>query len=182
MRNNDTIREHVADWVLLNGDRRVVAGALTAVIIGTVGTFIYAGQVAVGPNSSTATVFGSGLVGGVITLLTIALSINQLILARVFDSINTLTDRLKGSRDLRQSVEELARVPSSPNDPAAFLSLIATTLSDRASGLLTMSDTTDWDSPAEVTSTIRDIAAYGDSIDAHLEVNENMTKVLSLVL
>lgn len=101
---------------------------------------------------------------GITTLLTIALSINQLVLSRVFGPIDTLVARLTGSRDQRQTVESIAGVPSSPNDPADLLSLVATTLSDRADGPVAASDGTDWTTPPEVTSALRDVAAYGERI------------------
>lgn len=182
IRDDTTMPGRVADWILLSGDRRAVAGLVTIASAGGMWSLITAGVLAVGPNSSVARLFSSGLTAGVITLLTIALSINQLVLSRVFGSINTLVDRLNGSRDLRTTVESLAGVPASPNDPAAFLSLIATTLSDRAAGLVAASDGTDWNPPATLTSTLRDVAAYGKSIDAHLESETNVNDVLSVVL
>jgi hypothetical protein len=182
IQEKDTAWEHVVDWVLLEGDRRTVAACLVVAIVGIVGALVFAGVLAVGPNSSAATIFGSGLASGVVTLVTIALSINQLVLSRVFGSISTLTDRLDGARDLRQNVEALAGVPSSPNDPAGFLSMIATTLSDRASGLLAMSESTDWAPSTETTNALRDFVAYGKSIDAQLETNAKVTDVLGVVL
>lgn len=181
VRDYDTVREHAANWVLLEGDRRAVAGCFVVAIVGLVWMLISVGILAVGPNSSVASIFGSGFTAGVVTLLTIALSINQLVLSRVFGSINVLTDRLEGSRELRQTVESIAEVPSSPNDPADFLSLVARTLSDRAT-LAATGDGADWDPPARLTSALRDIAAYGDSIDAHLEANAEMNDVLGVVL
>ena len=124
VRDSETVRDRVADWILLEGDRRAVAGCLVVLIIVLVWTLINANVLAVGPNSSVSTVFGSGLTSGIVTLLTVALSINQLVLSRVFGSVDVLTERLNGSRELRQTVESIAGVPSSPNDPAEFLSLI----------------------------------------------------------
>lgn len=182
VRDYDTVWEHVTSWILLDGDRRAVAGCLVVAIVALVWALISVGVLAVGPNSSVAGIFGSGLTAGVVTLLTIALSINQLVLSRVFGSINVLTDRLEGSRELRQTVESIAEVPSSPNDPADFLSLVARTLSDRAAGLVATDDGADWDQPARLTSALLDIAAYGDSIDARLEANAKMNDVLGVVL
>ena len=182
VRERETPRERVADWVLIEGDRRVVAGCFLAGIVGVMGTLIFTGVVAVGPDSSVATVFGSGLVSGIVTLVTVSLSINQLVLSRVFGTVDTLTERLEGARDLRHSVEDLAGVPTSPNDPAAFLSMVATTLSDRASGLLETSESIDWTPPAEFTDSLRDLVEYGRSIDARLETNAEVTEVLGVVL
>ncbi len=182
VRETETVWERVVEWVLLEGDRKNVAGCLVVIIVGVVGALVFADVLAVGPDSSAATIFGSGLTSGVVTVVTIALSINQLILSRVFGSITQLNGRLDGARGFRQNVENLAGVPSSPNDPADFLSMVATTLRDRASGLLEMSESTDWDPPSEITNTLRDLVEYGDSIDAKLESNARVTDVLGIVL
>ncbi|MFW5905484.1 MAG: hypothetical protein ACOCQY_01945 [Halorhabdus sp.] len=182
VRDADTVRERVADWALLEGDRRIVAGCLTVGVAGVVWTLIALGVLAIGPDSSVASLFGSGLTSGVVTLLTIALSINQFVLSRVFGSINVLVDRLNGSRELRQTVESIAGVPSSPNDPAEFLSLIAATLTERARGLARYGDGIGWDPPTTLTSALGDLAAYGESLDANLESNAGMNTVLGAVL
>jgi hypothetical protein len=182
VRESTTVPEQVADWVLINGDRRIVAGILAVVSASIVWVLVAAGVLAVGVGSSVATVFGSGLTSGLVTLLTIALSINQLVLSRVFGSVNVLVDRLEGSRELRETVESIADVSSSPNDPADFLSLIAATLTDRVRGVIAASDDTDWDPPATVTDSLHDIVAYGESLDSHLESNANIDAVLSVIL
>lgn len=182
VRDSETVRERATEWILLNGDRRAVAGCLVALVIGLVWVLAVVGVVAVGSGSSVANVFGSGLTSGVVTLLTIALSINQLVLSRVFGSINMLEDRLKGSRDLRQTVESIADVPSSPNDPADFLSLIATTLTERADGVIAASGETDWDPPTKLKGALRDLAAYGESLDSSLESNARVNAVLDVLL
>ncbi|WP_050025299.1 hypothetical protein [Halorubrum saccharovorum] len=182
VRDSDTVRKRAVDWVLLDGDRRAVAGCFAALCAGVMWTLIAAGVLAVGPSSSVASLFGSGLTSGVITLLTIALSINQLVLSRVFGSVNVLVDRLNGSRELRQTVESIAGVPSSPNDPADFLSLIATTLTDRADGVIAAGDGVDWDPPEAFTSALRDIAAYGDDLDENIESNTDLNSILGVIL
>ncbi|MGM0592879.1 MAG: hypothetical protein ACQETI_14905 [Halobacteriota archaeon] len=179
---NESLRKRVSDWVLLEGDRRVVAGAIVVWFIGSIGFLIWADVLAVGVSSSAPNLFGSGLTAGVVTVVTITLSINQLILSRVFGTPDVLSDRLNGARDLRQNVETLARKPSSPTDPSRFLSMIATTLSDRASDLLSMSDSTDWQPPAEVTDALHDFVSYGRSIDDSLGEDTTATDILSVVL
>jgi len=126
-----------------------------------------------------STVFGSGLTSGIVTLLTVALSINQPVLSRVFGSVDVLTERLNGSRELRQTVESIAGVPSSPNDPAEFLSLIAMTITDRAEGIVAVSDGTDWDPPTKLTDSLRDLAAYGENLDSNLESKAQLSALIS---
>lgn len=177
-----SVRDRVSHWLLLQGDRRVVAVGMTAVVVGLFAGLIASGRLAVGPTSSAASLFGSGLTSGVVTLVTIALSINQLVISRVFDPINNLTDRLQGSRDLRETVEDIADEPSTPNDPAAFLSLIATTMSEAASKLQELGASNDWTPPAETRAVIDDLLAYGESIDDNIERDTRVSDILGVII
>jgi hypothetical protein len=176
------LRGRVADWLFLEGDRRILATGLIVAVVGLVGSLVSVGVVAVGADSSVAGVFGSGLTAGVVTLLTIALSINQLILSRLFGSLHQLTDRMDGSRDLRGRVAELAGQHSSANDPAAFLCLVTTTVSDRATTALSIIERTDADPPVALTRALEEIAAYGRSIDAQVEPGTAIVSVLGVIV
>jgi hypothetical protein len=127
-------------------------------------------------------VFGSGITAGIVTLVTIALSINQLILSRVFGSPNQLSDRLDGSKELRQRVEAAAGAPSSPTDPAAFLSLLAGTLTERATAARSIVERADSEPPTGVTESLSDIAEYGRSIDDSVEAGTSVTDVLNVII
>lgn len=181
-RERSTRRERVVEWVLINGDRKAVAGCLIIAVVGVMGVLIWGGVLAVGPDSSAATLFGSGVSAGVVTLVTIALSINQLILSRVFGTVTNLSDRLEGSRDLRQNVETLTEQSLSPNDPVTFLSLIAMTLSDRASDLLATIESTKWNPPAEVTDAVHDFVEYGQNLETQLQENPKLVSALGTIL
>lgn len=182
VQEGDTIRDRIVTWILLEGDRPIVAAGIVTAFVATIAVLISVDILAVGPDSFTATIFGSGLTSGVFTIVTIALSINQLILSWVFGTPDTLTARLDGSRSLRHKVEELANRPSSPTDPAAFLSLIATTLSDRAADILTVSDSPGWQAPDELTAAMEDLVAYGRNIDDSLGGNAPLSDTLGVVL
>lgn len=172
----------LTDWLFLEGDRRLVAVGIVIVLVGVFGSLVATGVVAVGAGSSVAGLFGSGLTAGIVTLLTIALSINQLILSRVFGSLNQLTDRMEGARDLRGRVEELSGQSASSIDPAEFLSLLARTLRDRATSARSIIEGTDTDAPVEVTRTLEDVAEYGRSIDAQVEPETAVADVLGLIV
>lgn len=180
--NEKTTWERVRAWVLIEGSRPVVGGGITLGIVGIVGALIWGGVLAVGPDSSVDSLFSSGLTAGVVTLITVSLSINQLVISRVFGTVNSLTVRLDGARELHEDVAALAGQPSSPNDPAAFLSLIARTLRDRADTLRAMGESDEWDAPDEVTDAVRDIGTYGENIDSRLEDNASVNYVLTVLL
>jgi len=176
------LRGRWVDWLLLEGDRRIIAAGILLVFTGAVGALVWTGVVAVGQRSSVAALFGSGLTAGIVTLVTIAISINQLILSRVFGSPEELTDRLEGSRALRGRVEELAGRPSSPNDPGEFLSLVARTLSDRATAALSMTEAAEPNPQDVLTSALDDIAEYGRSIDSKVNPDTAVLDVLGVIV
>lgn len=182
VQQSDTVWERTTEWILVSGNRTHVAGGIVLGITAVVWGLITAGVLAVGPSGYVANLFASGLTAGVVTLLTIALSINQLVLSRVFGSLDTLKTRLNGSRELRQTVESIADVPSSPNDPAAFLALIATTLTERSENVVGSRSYASWNPPATVTTALEEIAAYGESLDTTLGGDTTMNGVLSVVL
>ncbi|WP_418285277.1 hypothetical protein [Halorubrum sp. DTA46] len=96
--------------------------------------------------------------------------------------MNSLRDRLDGARELHADVAALAGRPSSPNDPAAFLSLIARTLSERVATLRAMDESGEWDPPSEVTNALRDIGDYGENIESRLDDNIRVDSVLTILL
>ncbi|WP_135305002.1 hypothetical protein [Haloarcula amylovorans] len=176
------VRERALHWFLLGGNRITVATCLTVLVVVVIGGLLWLGLLTVGPSSQAATVFASGLTSGVVTLVTISLSINQFILSRVFGTPDSLSDRLDGTRSLRGTVEELSGTPTSPNDPAEFLSLTATVLSDRASSFEETVSDSDREVPDGVRDAMRGLSEYGDDIDDHLESEENIVDVLNVVL
>lgn len=155
----------VTRWLFLTGDRRWVAAVMSVVFAGLAALLIALGLIYVGPGSNLSTVLSSGLLSGLLTLLTVVLSINQLILSRVFGSAGNLSDRLEGTLDYRRNVEELAGVAASPNEPTAFLGLLADTLASRAedfrreAGAVAI-ETDSGDDFGEYASAITDYAAH----------------------
>lgn len=175
-------RRQIVYWVLLHGDRRSITGIIVVGVIALVAAFTTLGIFDVGPDGMAASMFASGFTSGIMTLMTIALSINQLILTRVFGSPQALMKRLEGTREMRREIEVLATEPSSPNDPADFLSMLATTIRDRATDLRAAIVSSDWDHPDEVIEVVRDIEDYGEDIDQRLAGKTDVVEVLEVVI
>ena len=176
------VAKRIEFWTLLEGSRVVVAALITIAFAVAIWLLIVTGVIHVGADSSAPSLFASGLTAGVVTLLTIALSVNQLILSRVFGSPNGLSDRLEGSRSFRDTVEDIADVRTSPNDPAAFLALIGETIEERATSVEESIGESDWSAPEETKEGIRAIGAYGAEMDEELTEQTNVVGVLDVVL
>jgi len=182
VRDIDGYRERALHWLVLRGNRAAVATVLLAAVVGFFLVATEVGVLAVGPRSTAASAFASGFISGTVTLVTIALSINQLILSRVFGSPNELFDQLDGTRDLRRRVRGHADESAVPNDPADFLGLVAETLTERANRLASACENADGDHPSDVDDYAAGIAAYGESITEKVESQTAIVNVLEVIL
>ncbi|MDS0259725.1 hypothetical protein NDI56_10005 [Haloarcula sp. S1CR25-12] len=176
------VADRALHWFVLGGNRLAVALLLVAGVVALLYVAARVGLLAVGPQSIAATAFASGFISGTVTLVTIALSINQLILSRVFGSPSGLSQKLQGTRDLRERVRTHAGEPAVPNDPAAFLGLVAATLSERANRLHAACGDADDDLRRAVADYADGIVAYGDAITANVDSQTPIVNVLDVVL
>lgn len=118
-------------WLFITGNRITVSVVLALGFVALTALAIELGIIHTGPGSNLSTVLSSGILSGLLTLITVALSVNQLILSRLFGSAGALSDQLDGTLEYRRTVEEIADVPISPNEPNAFLGLLGDTLERR---------------------------------------------------
>ncbi|WP_435174702.1 hypothetical protein [Halorussus sp. AFM4] len=172
------------EWVLLEGNRFVVAGGMA----GAIAVFIYAlavaDVVALGPQSNVRTLLSSGLASGLLTLVTVALSINQLLLSRVFGPPEEFVTRLSGTQDFRERVSRAADASLYENDPEEFLDRIAEAIQDRAENL---TDELPDDAPDELVDFVDEVAGYAENVSATIESDaptgrSNTMDVLSTLL
>lgn len=169
-------------WLVLTGNRHLIAAGLTLLTAGATFALVWVDLLAIGPSSLASTLLASGLASGTLTLITVALSINQLILSRVFGSPNELSDRLQGTRQLREEVREHAGDDRTPSDPASFLSMLAQTLQTKAEAFEAAVEDSSWDAPSEVYDYAHGIRNYGESIDDRIETKTALVDVLDIIL
>lgn len=168
----------VTRWLFITGNRLSVAAVLSVLFAALAALLIGFDIVYVGPGSNLATALGSGLLSGLLTLLTVVLSINQLILSRLFGSAGNLWDQLEGTLDYRRTVEEIADAAVSPNDPSLFLGFLAATLHDRVgdfqraveSSTVSLDPEDDVGAYASAVSDYADHLATADDVDGTFKV------------
>lgn len=127
-------RSRATRWALVTGDRMVIAAGLLGVAFVVAFGLLrldaaYAGQ------QDVADVFSGGFVPGIITLVTVSLSVNQLILSRVFGNPGEFFDRLDETLSFRRRIEDRADRAGSPTDPVHYLEFVAETIEGRAESL-----------------------------------------------
>lgn len=107
-------------WVLLDGNRNLLAGLISAGVflacLGAVASGLLIVERA-GPIRSILT----AEIGGMVSFITIVVAIDQLILTQVFGTMGTFEKRLSEMREFRTKVEQDADLPVSPADPPTFL-------------------------------------------------------------
>lgn len=112
-------------WFLLVGNRLLLAGLLTVTFALSVIALMNAGVVNVWSASPMMYLF-SALTGGNITLITIVLSINQIVLSREFRTPGDLHEEIEAVIDYRHRVEETTvRDTVSPMPNEFLFSLIS---------------------------------------------------------
>lgn len=157
----------LSTWLLVEGDRSVVTAAISGGIAVLVYALAVADVIVLGPNSNARRVLAAGMLAGVFTLVTISLSVNQLLLSRVFGPPKQLADRIHGTEEFRKQVENAAGEQFYQNDPKEFLSATMEVLADRAERLdAALPD----DAPEEFRAYAADVADYANGVAATIEI------------
>lgn len=117
------IRSSPSTWFLLTGGRLILAGLLSSVFAVFVVGLQYSDIVVVADTTQMLYLF-QGLVAGNVALLTIVLSINQLVLSRELKTPKELHDQIEAVIDYRKQVSEMTGEPTVPSTPADFLSVL----------------------------------------------------------
>lgn len=165
----------------MTGNRAVLTVIVLFGIFVVTGVLIGTGVIYVGPGSSLTTLLGSGMFSGLLTLITVTLSINQLILSRVFGSPSDLSNRLEGSLDFRRTVEKTVNVPTSPNQPGGFLALVGGELETRTAKLERIVTQADVGFREEVTGHTSDLVKYAERL-GEAEETQNTFELLYMLL
>jgi hypothetical protein len=166
-------------WFLLRGDRLVFTGVISLCVFVISYALIRANLLEIG-GSSTMSSLLDGAIAGLLTVITVALSINQLVLSRMFGSPDELRDRLAGATDFRRTVERAADEPTSRVEPIEFFAMIADTLRARSARLSDTATDADGDLRGVLEERSVELGEYADRIDATLEASGmRMTNVIS---
>ena len=119
-------------WVVLAAGRPTVVGLLTLAVFVIFLVAGLTGAVDFATASLVSTVF-STTITGLFTLVSITVSINQLVLSRIIGSPEHIRRRMDSVSDFRgEIVDENDRVSVAPTEPAAFLEVVTRALRDRA--------------------------------------------------
>mgnify|MGYP007124883668 FL=1 len=173
---DDTMRERAGTsrvklWLLIDADRRLVAaGFLAAVFL----LLFVTGVIVPG----TATLLTDGdpietafqpLIGGTITVVTLVLTLNQLVLSQELGAVGDQRERMEGATEFRRDVADTLGRDVMPPEPAAFLRELVIAAGQRADDVeeALADDEELADEAARLVDSVRGNAeAVGDSLDA----------------
>ncbi len=123
LRGSKKLVRNPREWFLLVGDRLVLAGGLTGVFCLCVLALITTGIVAV-QTATTMIYLFSTLAAGNITLITIVLSINQLVISRQLKTPGELETHIENVIEYRTEVEQQSPTAVAPVTPSDFLDVL----------------------------------------------------------
>jgi Na+-transporting methylmalonyl-CoA/oxaloacetate decarboxylase gamma subunit len=127
-------RNRVVEWVLVDGDRLLVTFLGSAAVFVVLVVLYQAGVIAFS-NDASITRMAGGMIAGTFSLVTLVVSVNQLILSQEFSPAGQYRDRLGGVLQFRRDVEGATGVPASPASPTRLLELLTAAIHDRAGTL-----------------------------------------------
>lgn len=155
-------------WFLLAGNRYAVAG-MTLVFVALV-LFSPAAFGLVLLDKQPLYYMYTGLIAGNITLITVTVSINQLLLSRDLKSPNTLQNEIQETDEYRRSATDRLAVPT---EPSAFLRRVSQQLRQHAHALgEPRPDPSDRRLVAETDRLIETLTDHADRVDAKLDPSE----------
>lgn len=167
---HERLRESpVKRWVLLDGNRYVLAALLSILVFVICVSFGLTGFVPVTDPGAGSTLVGA-IVGGTLPFVTIVLAINQLVLAQELGGTGDLEDRFDAMTSFRREVETRTGTDVSPAAPADFLGLVVDAVADRAETL--RSEVRRTDDPrlaSEVENFVDAIAVEAETVTEALE-------------
>ena len=156
------------DWFLFDGDRLWAATLLTVSLFVTLILLEAVGILAF-ENDDSITRLAGGMIAGTFSLVTLVVSINQLILSREFVAAGEAETQFDGVESFRRDVAELSGVPVAPTAPARLVELLATVLIDRGATLEEAVDTADERIRTPVREYVEALTTGADHVDSELE-------------
>ncbi|WP_247729047.1 hypothetical protein [Halovivax limisalsi] len=166
-------RSSPAAWFTLTGNRLVLAGLLAAVFALFVVGLQYSDIVIV-TNTTRMLYLFQGLIAGNVALLTIVLSINQLVLSRELKTPKELREQIDAVIEYRAQVGETTGEPTVPVTPTGFLTVLLAGTRDTArrfDGTVASAD--DSELAADVADLVSELAARTAHISTIVERSQS---------
>lgn len=124
--SDDRWKKNVGEWwresVLLNGHRGYVTGITAGLVFAFLSLLSLSGFTPLRSTQPLSYVYG-GLISGNLTVITVVVSISQLLLSRELETPQELRSQIEGAVDYRETIED-ATGQIAPVEPQGFLQLL----------------------------------------------------------
>ena len=165
---DDSTLTRATDWLLLKGGRVTVALGFAGILLAFFAVFSATG---LAPMTDVQSLFYaySALVGGNITLVTVVVSLNQLLLSRELQTPGEVRSQIDNAIDYRSEVEAVTG-KIAPVEPVGFLQLLVEGAREEAQRLGGLArDDAGQVIYQEIDDEVAEFTAQMDDIDALLE-------------
>lgn len=147
-----------AEWLFLVGNRMVIAAVLLVSTFGILALSDVAWGAGNGDRAMPLFYLFGGLVGGNFTLITIVLSITQLVVSRQLGTPGEIRDHIESTNAYRDDVKESVDVDVAPATPTGFLDVLLRSSADSIETVRGNVDSvTDGEARTELLATVDDI-------------------------
>ncbi|QLG60868.1 hypothetical protein [Halorarum salinum] len=171
-----------AEWFLLGGNRLLIAALGVLLFLVAVASLERSGLIPLDEVGGLTYLFG-GFVSGNLTLVTVVVSINQLLLSRELQEPGELRSQMDDVVDYRRDVEEAAGHVA-PVEPLEFLRMLFDNTQQEAQRLGGVTaDTVETERREEIDDLVASVTEQMDRVDGLLERSGTGTfEVLSVTL
>lgn len=182
-RDNRRKRLSPLDWLFISGDRRVVAGVL---LLGVLVVMLAATE-AIGPiqKEETSPMFYlfSSLVGGNFTLITIVISVSQLVISRQLGTPGQIRNQIEATNDFREDIEQTSDIDVAPVTPTEFLHILLESAADLTRTLTNEAEGHDGEAWDHLTDAIDQLAYHIGRVESEVrEADVTIVSALSVTL
>ncbi|WP_440008184.1 hypothetical protein [Halomicrococcus sp. SG-WS-1] len=134
MERRSALRNRLLEWVKVDGDRLFLTIGISVGVFVLILVLNSIGAVAF-TNDNSVTRMASGMIAGTFSLVTLVVSVNQLILSQEFSPASEHRNRFSGVMEFRRDLEEQTGVSTAPVEPTRVVEVLAEAIGDRASEL-----------------------------------------------
>ncbi|WP_218143665.1 hypothetical protein [Halohasta litchfieldiae] len=134
MEHDPRSRNRLIEWLVVDGSRLLLTIIISVGLFGLLLILNALGVIGF-TDQGSVTRMASGMIAGSLSLVTLVVSVNQLILSQEFSPVGKHRDQFSSVMQFRQDIEQQADIPRTPMEPTRVLSVLADTIGTNASRL-----------------------------------------------
>lgn len=170
-----TSRNRFLEWLKTDGDRLYLTIGISVgifvlfLLLNSIGMIAFT-------NGDSITRMASGMIAGTFSLVTLVVSVNQLILSQEFSPAGQHRDRVSGVMEFRRDIEDQTGISTAPIEPIQVIKVLAEAIRNRVSALSdSVANNTDEEFRQQVTRYAKSVEDSTEWIDETLDQSDTDT-------